>query len=137
MAALFRTDEKSIAKLFQNSKTVIKQGLTQQQVVKYKQVIEKTGAFCRIVKERPQHRADMKPLVASQPKKVSTLSVHPEKPAKKVTPKPESKTQVCPKRGFKQDGERVDCMRCGIVFARFNSQAEDDETERSSGRKMR
>ncbi|GAK60519.1 hypothetical protein U27_00416 [Candidatus Vecturithrix granuli] len=106
LSALFRTDEKTIDRLFQNPSTVVKHGLTQQEVARYQQAIEKTGMICRILKERPQAQVNAK------------------------------KTKICPRCGLEQEAERSDCMRCGIVFARFHSQSERQrkgDEERSVG----
>ncbi len=124
MAALFKADEQTIDRLFQKPGIVIKQGLTRQQVIKYKQAIEGAGAICRIVKDRPQSNAEKSP----PPHKPSPTSQKASKP---------KETRTCPKCGLEQEAERVDCLRCGIVFARFDAHPEDDESERVPGKRSR
>ncbi len=61
MISLFRADAKAIDRLFKTSATEIKSGLTRQQALKYKQALEKTGALCRIVKEKPRSEPPASP----------------------------------------------------------------------------
>ncbi len=47
------------------------------------------------------------------------------------------KMQICPKCGFEQEAARPDCLRCGIMFARFHSQTETPQPSRLEPRQRR
>ena len=49
------------------------------------------------------------------------------KPAGPDQPEPQSMN--CPKCGFKQQARRTDCIRCGIIFARFTPAEPEPENE--------
>lgn len=120
LAALFRADAARIEHLFNNSPSVIKRGLNKQEVLKYKQAIEKTGVLCRVEQEKPQPATAPKPAAAS------------------VQAKPSAKELItCPKCGFEQEGGRRECLRCGIVFAKFQPPPETQEEISHPGRKTR
>lgn len=132
MAALFHTNAATIEQLFKKPGTVVKKGLTEQQAITCKQAIEKTGALCRIVKERPQPEITASQLpqkLVSAPKDVSQSPASSAKPVKKAEATPVKSVQICPKCGFEQDAGLTECLRCGVVFARVVNQPEFDERE--------
>lgn len=54
LGKIFKIAPERLDKLFSNSKSLIKQGLTEQTARKYKAAIEKTGAICHIIPQKIQ-----------------------------------------------------------------------------------
>jgi len=100
LAALFKLDEARIEQLFQRAPVTIKRNLTRAEAVKYDRAFEQTGAESRIV---PSRRDDEPTRQA-----VSTTTAATRR-----------RLIICPKCGAEQAEGRVDCLRCGIVFKRF------------------
>ena len=109
LAALFKIDDARIDALFVNAPVMIKRGLKQAEALKYKHAIEQTGARCRVEQEATPPQPAPKP----------------ETPAVKPTPA-QKKLIACPKCGFEQEAGRTECLRYGIIFAKFQAAIETD-----------
>ena len=102
LAALFKLDEARVEQLFQRVPVTIKHNLTREEALRYDRAFEQTGAESRIV---PSRRDD-EPLQ----KTVSTTNAATRR-----------RLITCPKCGAEQAETRQECVRCGIVFKRFQA----------------
>ena len=59
MASLFKRDISVIERIFRESPTAIQQGKEKEAALKYKEVLESTGALCRIEAETPLSIAEL------------------------------------------------------------------------------
>ena len=59
MVSLFKRDISVIEKIFRESPTAIQQGKAKEAALKYKEVLESTGALCRIEAETPPSTAEL------------------------------------------------------------------------------
>jgi hypothetical protein len=125
LVELFKTDVARIDALFVNAPVVIKRGLKQAEALKYKQAIEQTGARCRVEQEETQ------PTELSKPEKNAlSPSPNPSPQGRGISASLPSSTPkkliACPKCGFEQEAGRTECLRCGIIFAKFQAAVETD-----------
>ena len=132
LAKLFKTSPEKIEQLCAGKTVTIKKGLNQKQAMQYKQAFEKAGALCRVERdgETPVAPPPIPNDIGSQAPKMPKRAVSPEKLPQNVKPSTEKKIQLCPKCNLKQNAARGDCMRCGIVFARFYVQSESEAAEK-------
>ena len=113
LSALFKLDAARVEQLFQRVPVVIKRNPTRAEALKYDRAFEQTGAESRIV---PSRRDD-----APTQQAVSTMSAATRQ-----------RLITCPKCGAEQAEERTDCLRCGIVFKRFQASEKSCESDEFS-----
>jgi len=115
LARIFNVSRDRIEPFFTGSQTVIKGNLEKDAACKYKQVIEQTGALCRIIEEQKQS-----PLSLS-------ISGDSEREIKQLP--------VCPKCGYQAQGQEDplitkhdgmgECPVCGIIVEKYMKSLKD------------
>lgn len=119
LASLFRTDAATITRLLERAPTVIKRGLTEEDARKYQQVLERAGIRCSIKPEKTP------PVESFTHRKVSPPIEQDIPPQENIR---------CPKCGFEQPAGRDDCLRCGVIFRKFEEQSSSENKQSESPR---
>ncbi len=118
LAGLFKKDEATIERLLSGNPRPISKGLDRQKAYKYLELIERTGAACRVDAEE-------------EPPPV----VEPDEPQQaSEEPKPLAPIRVCPRCGYEASSDedimvvRGDCPKCGLLVqtARVADSDSDD-----------
>jgi hypothetical protein len=103
LAGFFKHGGDKIEQLFSGKPVTVKKNTDYQSAMKYKMVFEKAGALCRV--EEIKNECQLAQSNETEENKASRLNP--------------LKTKNCPKCGFNQPDQKVECVNCGILFEKY------------------
>lgn len=90
-----------------------------------RRILNAVGAKIGLPADRIEHALQAQADSAAEAPPSAPPPIPPPVPGAAPPPVPrKAATKICPKCGAEQDGDRADCLRCGIIFSRFTGAAD-------------